>query len=133
MPGGGLMPVKVTLSGPLFDGRAQRVLNELPDDIAKALGEEGKRRVLSGLDATLRKPTGAYRKRITLYGPVGGQARVHDQMGIYGPWLEGTGKRNRTTRFKGYRNFRNTLKTLRSAAKPLSRDVIARRLPEMGG
>lgn len=31
---------------------------------------------------------------------------------IYGPWLEGTGSRNQTTRFKGYSSFRKTAQWL---------------------
>lgn len=125
--------VNVSFHGPLFDGRAQAAMPEIVDAISGALGTEGKRRVLSGLDATLRRPTGAYRSRISLYGPTGGQARVHDRMGIYGPWLEGTGSRNRTTRFKGYRNFRTATQVLQRAAKPLAEHVIGQHLHKLGG
>ncbi len=31
---------------------------------------------------------------------------IHDSGTIYGPWLEGTSKKNETTRFKGYASFR---------------------------
>lgn len=125
--------VDVTFEGPLFDGRAERAIPEIIDEIAGALGTEGKRRVLAGLDATLRAPTGAYRSRIALYGPVGGQSRVHDNRGIYGPWLEGTGSRNRTTRFKGYRNFRTAAQTLNQAARHLAEEVIRRNIHKLGG
>lgn len=125
--------VNVSFHGPLFDGRAQAAMPEIVDAVSGALGAEGERRVLAGLDATLRRPTGAYRSRITLYGPRGGQARVHDRMGIYGPWLEGTGSRNRTTRFKGYRNFRTATQVLRRAVKPLTREIINRHIHKLGG
>ena len=125
--------VTVTFSGPLFDGRAQGVLDDIVNDVSGTLGREGQRRVLQGLDHTLRRPTGAYRSRIALYGPVAGQARVHDSRVIYGPWLEGTGSRNRTTRFKGYRNFRNATQQLQTAAKPLAQEVVSRHIGRMGG
>lgn len=125
--------VTVRFEGPLFDGRAQGVLDTIVFDVSDSLGREGKRRVLQGLDHTLRKPSGHYRSRIQLYGPVAGQARVHDSRVIYGPWLEGTGSRNRTTRFKGYRNFRNATQQLQTAAKPLAENVIARHIGRMGG
>jgi hypothetical protein len=127
------MPVKVTVSGPLFEPGADRVLDEMRDDLAGRLAAEGKRRVLAVLDASLRKPTGAYRDRITQYGPVGGQARVHDQQGIYGPWLNGTGSRNKSSRFKGYGHFKKTTQVLRQAAKPLGRQVVAEHLHKLGG
>lgn len=125
--------VTVTMTGPLFDGRAARALDELPNQIAGALGTEAHRRVLAGLDATLRKPTGAYRSRVTLYGPVAGQARVHDGRSVYGPWLEGTGSRNRTTRFKGYRNWRTATQQLRSGAPALAQNIVAANMHKMGG
>lgn len=128
------MPVKVTMSGPLFTaGAAERVLEQIRDDVAGRLATEGERRVLAILDASLRHPTGAYRRRITRYGPVNGQARVHDQQGIYGPWLNGTGSRNRTTRFKGYGHFKKTEQALRQAATPLAQQVVAEHLPKLGG
>ncbi len=127
------LSVEVDFEGPLFDGSAQRAMPTIVDDVSRVLGEEGKRRVLIGLDATLRRPTGAYRSRISLYGPVAGQARVHDRNGIYGPWLEGTGSRNRTTRFKGYHNFRTATQQLQTAAPHLAAEVISRHLGELGG
>lgn len=125
--------VTVSFAGPLFDGSAQRAMTGIVDDVSRAIGEEGKRRVLIGLDATLRRPTGAYRSRISLYGPIAGQARVHDRNGIYGPWLEGTGSRNRTTRFKGYRNFRTATQQLQTAAPHLAAEIVRRHIGELGG
>jgi hypothetical protein len=127
------MPVKVTVSGPLFSPAAATALDDMRDEIAGRLTAEGKRRVLAILDASLRHPTGAYRRRITAYGPVGGQGRVHDQQSIYGPWLNGTGSRNRTTWFKGYGHFRQTFETLQQAAKPLAQQVVAEYVAELGG
>lgn len=128
-----MVEVKVIFSGPLFDGRAQAAMPGIVDAVSGALGAEGRRRVLAGLDATLKRPTGAYRSRIALYGPTQGQARVHDNRGIYGPWLEGTGSRNRTTRFKGYRNFRTATQVLQRAAKPLAEHVIGQHTHKLGG
>lgn len=125
--------VKVTVSGPLFAPGAEQVLDEMAEVSSYRLMTEGKRRVLRGLDATLRKPTGAYRKRVTTYGPVAGQSRVHDDRAIYGPWLEGTGSRNRTTRFKGYRNWRTATKELRAGAPHLVNQVVAEKLYKLGG
>lgn len=125
--------VEVTVRGPLFEPSAPEVLIEMRDAIARGLLTEGHRRVLAGLDATLRNPSGAYRGRITPYGPVAGQARVHDQRSIYGPWLEGTGRRNRTTRFKGYRTFRKTVASLRQASKPFAAEAIRLKLWKLGG
>lgn len=128
------MPAKVTFTGPLFvNGQVQRVFDEIRDDIANRLATEGERRILSTLDASLKKPTGAYRRRVTRYGAVVGQARVHDQQCVYGPWLNGTGSRNRRSTFKGYGHFKKTHQVLQRAAKPLARQVVAEHLTELGG
>lgn len=130
------MPAKVTvtMSGPLFKpGQVDDTLKDIQEDIVKRLLDEGKRRVLSTLDASLKHPTGAYRKRITTYGPVQGQGRIHDDRGIYGPWLNGTGSRNSRSRFKGYGHFKKTQKTLERAAAPLARQVVSEHLHKLGG
>lgn len=127
------MASRVTVSGPLFDGRAPTIIKGWADDIAGKLGTDAERRVLANLDGSLRHPTGAYRARITLYGPVGGQARVHDRNGIYGPWLEGTGSRNKTTRFKGYASFRRAAQEVDRGAVFLAENVIKSRIHELGG
>jgi hypothetical protein len=38
----------------------------------------------------------------------------------YGPWLEGTGSRNETTRFKGYHGFRQAGQELDRQAKEIA-------------
>lgn len=124
--------VRVTMSGPLFDGRAQRAMRDITGDIVERLAIEGERRWLSGLNATLRKPTGAYIARID-HQSSATRARVHDNRGIYGPWLEGTGSRNATTRFKGYANARKATQQLDAGAAALAEQVIREHLSELGG
>lgn len=124
------MTVRVT--GPLFDGRGQQGLDDIAEETAFELGRAGEDMVLAGLDRTLRNPTGAYRSRITMYAR-GPQARVHDQMGIYGPWLEGTGSRNKTTRFKGYRNFRQATQYLDRLAADIANRVVRENIGKLGG
>jgi hypothetical protein len=124
--------VRVTMSGPLFDGRAQRAMRGITADIVERLAVEGERRWLAGLTATLRKPTGAYVSRID-HQSSATRSRVHDNRGIYGPWLEGTGSRNKTTRFKGYANARKATQQLEAGAPHLAEQVIREHLSELGG
>jgi hypothetical protein len=37
---------------------------------------------------------------------------LHDSGVVYGPWLEGVGRRNKVSRFKGYSSFRKSLQDL---------------------
>ncbi len=103
MPGFG---VQVSDSGPLFNGVAQAVVNDYCRDLSEELAEEAKDQVLLQLGRVLRHPTGYYESRIRTVPESPTRWRVDDDMVIYGPWLEGTGSRNKTTRFKGYFTFR---------------------------
>lgn len=63
--------------------------------------------VYLGVSDTKNPSTGNYRRNIQ--GQVSGlNGRITDGGVIYGPWLEGTGSRNVSTRFKGYASFRRT-------------------------
>lgn len=57
--------------------------------------------IVARLNVVLRRQTPYYRTKIRV-----SSNRVDDSNVIYGPWLEGTGSRNKTTRFKGYFTFR---------------------------
>ena len=75
--------------------------------------------------------TGNYRRNIS--GRVTRDRGIVTDGGrvVYGPWLEGEGSRNKTTRFKGYRSFRNTATWLNERARGVGLravSVMARRL-----
>lgn len=113
----------VTLSGPLFDGRAPIIM----DDYMKAnldriaiLAEDA---VQQELDVVLVNPTGFYRSQIkaerrTGTGRTHYDVVVHDSGVVYGPWLAGTGSRNApVTRFKGYTHWRKAAQRIEKLAK----------------
>lgn len=56
---------------------------------------------------------------------VGDNREVSDNA-IYNCWLEGTSSRNQTSRFKGYRIWRQARQQLRQMAGPIARAVFAR-------
>ncbi len=47
---------------------------------------------------------------------------------IYGPWLEGTGSRNKTTRFKGYATFRKVRGRIEQKSRYVVDRAISKRL-----
>lgn len=112
----------VTQSGPLFDGRAALAAGQAADAIARDVGKAAQDRVRANT-AVFRHPTGAYRARITLDAR-GNVAEVHDRNCVYGPWLEGTGSRNRTTRFKGYHFWRKAGQEADARAKPVAEQTL---------
>ena len=52
-------------------------------------------------------------------------------LATYGPWLEGTGSRNETTRFKGYHSFRLAAQQLDGIAQGIAEDAFKPYLREM--
>lgn len=110
---------RMNYDGPLFDMRARREFRRFRDD----LEEESAEFVLDHIQGTFhshfKHPTGYYESNVRIKNSSevwdGGQAGP-----VYGPWLEGVGSRNNTTRFKGYHAFRKAA------------DALDRRIEDMG-
>lgn len=107
--------VSVTYSGPIFDGRAKVMTDRAVRDMEHHLGSVGADYVRAELERVLRKETPYYRLQVTST-EYPGRTVVNDGGVVYGPWLEGTGSRNRTTRFKGYSTFRRMTQKLNAEA-----------------
>lgn len=128
------MSVDVTLSGPLFDGRAQRAADRACDDAREDIAEFAEEYALALMGAAFRHPTGYYESRVITERVTADTSRVHDQGVIYGPWLEGVGSRNSpVTRFPGYFHWRRTKQVVKTAGPVMAERAVARHLPEMGG
>jgi hypothetical protein len=56
---------------------------------------------------------------------------VTTDLATYGPWLEGTGSRNETTKFKGYHGFRQAAQETSQAAGRLAADAFGPYAREM--
>lgn len=87
--------------GPMFDGRAAAALDAGVHHVEREMTDELVAKVREHLVGVLRHNTGRY---ISTIHTEGGN-EVHDGT-RYGPWLEGVGSRNFTTRFKGYHTFK---------------------------
>lgn len=113
----------INKSGPLFDGVAQQELDNFFRQAKVDIAQEGVNLVHQELSHVLRHPTGYYesqvRTDITAHDPA-----VTDGGVIYGPWLEGTGSRNRTTRFKGYFTFRRVSQALQQKSGAIAERTL---------
>lgn len=117
------MPTTVTTSGPFFDGRADYEAEQGTQAVAKETGDEGLRMVRENLSAVIRThPTGRYIPSVKLTGAVS-NFTIGTSI-IYGAWIEGTGSRNETTRFKGYHTFRRTTQQLDAKATSIAERTI---------
>lgn len=117
------MATVVHVSGPLFDGRGAHALDVAADRIEKVVADRGADLVHMQLGRVLRHPTGYYQSHITREQRSDFSV-VTDRGVIYGPWLEGTGSRNKTTRFKGYATFRKMTQALDAEAAGIAEGVI---------
>lgn len=111
--------------GSLFDGTLSKKIEGARRDTEKEVAVEGAAMVRARLNTVLRKQTPIYRFKVRANPDAPGWA-IHDQGMIYGPWLEGTGSRNRTTRFKGYRTFRIITAQLNKKSQAIGERVVAR-------
>lgn len=116
----------VTTSGPLFDGRAEADLHRGIEAARQRVAEQGRQLTRAALSASIRHNHGRAVAAVTTtghstqYSTRGGrqtytlpvvvdsseETLVTTDLATYGPWLEGVGSRNDTTRFKGYHSFR---------------------------
>lgn len=124
--------MQATRSGPLFDGRAEMMIAQAENTIEKRVATLGASMVRSRLNAVLKKQTPIYRFKVRAEPSAPGWI-IHDQRMIYGPWLEGTGSRNRTTRFKGYKTFRIITQELRKRADVIGEGVIVEYVGKLNG
>jgi len=117
--------------GPLFDGSADRLAAQMCIEIEQRVAEAGVGIVGGILKQVLRNPTGRYESGIASE-PGGGDMRVTDGGIVYGPWLEGTSRRNRETRFKGYATFRRATQILQDSAEAIAQPIVDDYVRRMG-
>jgi hypothetical protein len=124
--------VTVEFRGPLFDGRAEVIIDRASRDMEHHLASVGADYVRAELERVLRRETPYYRLQITTT-EYPGRTVINDGGVVYGPWLEGTGSRNKTTRFKGYSTFRRMTYKLNAEAVNILRPNVDRLVAELNG
>ena len=137
MPGVLKVEISANVKGPLADGTAERALNDWSQAVAKRLGDEGVK--LLG-DFPMDKgghghSHGGFKANLKVLQD-GPQARIPGPMikGVtWAPWLEGTSKRNESTRCGGYHLFRKTAQQLRKRSTEIGQQELDKILPRLGG
>lgn len=118
------------ITGPVFDGRAEKMMRDASDESARSVAILGASMVRTNLNKVLRHQTPYYRLQVEAQPERPGW-KITDQGVIYGPWLEGTSHRNQTTRFKGYATFRRTVQEINTRAGNVAAGVVARYVGRM--
>lgn len=97
----------VRRTGPLFDGRAPMIMRQFVDDLEEQAAEEALSDIRTIYHGSFRHPTGYYESNVRISNSKSGPEITDGGYAgpVYGPWLEGVGSRNATTRFKGYHAF----------------------------
>jgi hypothetical protein len=121
---------EIRVTGPIFDGRAQRAATDLCEAIRESVAHQAYAEARQIMDASFRNPTPYYEVQTTVE-PQGEAMVVHDRGIAYGPWLE-SGRSYRPTRFRGYGSFRRATAAVRPQIARLIAHVIPPFLRRMG-
>lgn len=126
------MPEEVSTSGPFFDGRRDRIIKNFQENAEQAVAQQGENLVHQRLQGSIRVNRGVYESHIHTERQQD-DLMVTDGGMVYGPWLEGTGSRNRTTRFKGYASFRLATQELDRQAAVIADKELQTAVAELNG
>jgi hypothetical protein len=112
-----VLDAELVANGPLFDGRAERALQDYVDAVERRIADVVAARVRAVVDSSARESTGYYRDRVTAE-PRGRDWVATDRGARPGPWLEGTTSRNARTGFRGWASWRQARQEAERQALP---------------
>lgn len=124
------MATTVIKRGPLFDGRAAAAMHQYIPAMVEEVGQAAESLVRDGT-GVFKNPTGAYESRITWDRSSATYGMVTDHNSVYGPWLEGVGSRNSTSRFKGYHLWRKGYQQAERVADRIAERLMGRYIRRM--
>jgi len=135
------------MTGPLFDGRAGAAAEKAALAAQREVGAIAEGMVYNTFASSIRNGTGAFLDSIqTVTGPhtfttdgysmtlstdIATATVVTTDLASYGPWLEGIGSRNETTRFKGYHGYRMAAQHVDGMAEGIAAKSVAEYTPAM--
>lgn len=125
--------IKTRTSGPLFRGVAKTELDAAMAAVQREVAEYAEFQWQMNMTDSFQNATGRYQSHVGILKR-DADLVVNDGYPssglLYGPWLEGVGTRNQTTRFKGYfamRRARNSVgQKVAAIAKPIIDAFIAK-------
>lgn len=127
--------VEPTLSGPLAQGAAGPMIDRWEKQTADELAKRGVRELAAWPMNKTGRATGAFGEHLQI---------VHDGTFVkipapmikgvtWGPWLEGTSKRNSSAHFGGYHLFAQEGEDLQKDAVEVGEQVLSKLISEIGG
>lgn len=124
------MSTTVIKRGPLFDGRAAAAMRQYIPAMVEEVGQAAEDLVREGT-GVFKNPTGTYESSITWDRSSSSYGMVTDRNSVYGPWLEGVGSRNATSRFKGYHLWRKGYQQAERVADRIAERLMGRYIRRM--
>lgn len=126
------MAIEITMTGPLFDGRAARAMQAFAEDARDQIAEFGEEVALREMGMAFQHPTGYYESNVKTTTVSADTARVDDSGVVYGPWLAGVGSRNApVTRFAGYDHWRIAKDLVTARGPEIAERVLGRHIEAM--
>jgi hypothetical protein len=127
----------VRVRGPMFDGLAINAMQDYTRAVEEELAHQAQQEIQRRARRMNRsgRNTGTAARHVRVFER-GSAFWVHGDSNkgeVWWPWLEGTSKRNFTTRFKGYHTFRVVKNLVQRQSKKRAQEILARYIPEMGG
>jgi hypothetical protein len=142
----------VTFSGPFFDTEGDGILADGLLAARHAVADKGIELTVAAFDEHIRVNNGRHTASITVtdesrsYTSSSGHRSytldvdvpqktsvVTTSNATYGPWLEGVGSRNATTRFKGYWGFRQAASELDGQAQSVAEEALMPYIEKLNG
>src|SRR3990167_3310900 len=109
---------RVTVSGPFFTSDVDRLITDAIHEAVREVSQFGAEAVKDQLYTGHGVRSGKFRASITGQVTQSRHGVVFARDAVKGPWLEGTSRRNQTTRFKGFGMMRKgTQRTDKQAQK----------------
>lgn len=128
--------VDCRVDGPLANGEAEKAAQEWAENTTQRIADEGVK-ILGGwpMDKTGRARGGFQDELKTVrVSPTSTRIPGPTDRGVtFAPWLEGSSKRNTSTKFSGYHLFRKTRTQLNKLATGIAQEELDKVLPRMGG
>lgn len=125
-----MIDIDVREKGYFLNGDPSAVITNYLRAVEDEVAQVGVNDVRIELGAVLRHRTGYYESRVQTERRYN-EAVVNDGNVVYGPWLEGVGSRNKSTRFKGYFTFRRVAQALNGKADNIARGMLANYIKRM--
>ena len=124
--------IDIITRGPIFRLGAGPVRQAISDSIEELVGL-GEREVKLQLYSGHGLISGHLKRSIFGERLSSRHGIIHDSKVEYGPWIEGTSSRNKTTRFKGYQMFKRARQKLQRIKGDVVKRQVAKAVRRLGG